>query len=315
MKYIIFLIIFLIILYNYYIFINENYEDNEDKNTFYIKWINDNQHLVKIYGKEYLYMLTYPKFSYISKLPDDIEIYPDYKLSHPIKITLNKGDSLFIPAGWWHYITSYDRNIAVNTWYIPYNKNVSNIEWRKNIKYDHIINIDNHKLNSNTFLEYVKKSQPILIKKSHDDWNAMKTWDSNDYLINCLKNTKVYFFKFPKSNFWNNSWRKSNPNNINSGTFEKFINLSLYDSNHFYYLARNYDIAVRLKDDFSNFKFTNDMELALSNIWMNYGSINCPLHYDMFDNILSQIDGYKEIYLYPPSDDKYLYVDNTKINL
>ena len=31
--------------------------------------------------------------------------------------------------------------------------------------------------------------------------------------------------------------------------------------------------------------------------------------YDQFDNILCQIDGYKEILLFPPSEDKYLHLD------
>ena len=78
-------------------------------------------------------------------------------------------------------------------------------------------------------------------------------------------------------------------------------------------MARNYEVTKILNKDYNNFDFTTNMELALTNFWFNYGYINCPLHYDMFDNILTQIDGYKEIYLFSPSDDKYLYLDDNKL--
>lgn len=83
----------------------------------------------------------------------------------------------------------------------------------------------------------------------------------------------------------------------------------MHDNKNIYYLARNYDIAKILQNDYKNIDFTNNLEHALTNVWINYGSINSPLHYDMFDNILTQIDGTKEIYLFAPSDDRYLYED------
>lgn len=38
--------------------------------------------------------------------------------THPIDITLEAGDSLYLPAGWWHHVRQSSRcTIALNWWY------------------------------------------------------------------------------------------------------------------------------------------------------------------------------------------------------
>ncbi|CAL1700608.1 unnamed protein product [Somion occarium] len=37
--------------------------------------------------------------------------------AHPIHITVNAGESLYLPAGWWHYVQQSGVTIAVNYWY------------------------------------------------------------------------------------------------------------------------------------------------------------------------------------------------------
>lgn len=37
--------------------------------------------------------------------------------AHPIEITVDAGESLYLPAGWWHYVRQSDITIAVNYWY------------------------------------------------------------------------------------------------------------------------------------------------------------------------------------------------------
>ena len=37
--------------------------------------------------------------------------------AHPITITVNAGESLYLPAGWWHYVRQTGVTIAVNYWY------------------------------------------------------------------------------------------------------------------------------------------------------------------------------------------------------
>ncbi|KAI0092650.1 Clavaminate synthase-like protein [Irpex rosettiformis] len=37
--------------------------------------------------------------------------------AHPITITVQAGQSLYLPAGWWHYVRQTEMTIAVNYWY------------------------------------------------------------------------------------------------------------------------------------------------------------------------------------------------------
>ncbi|KAI0638359.1 Clavaminate synthase-like protein [Trametes polyzona] len=37
--------------------------------------------------------------------------------AHPIHITVNAGETLYLPAGWWHYVRQRGFTVAVNYWY------------------------------------------------------------------------------------------------------------------------------------------------------------------------------------------------------
>lgn len=37
--------------------------------------------------------------------------------AHPIDITVRAGETLYLPAGWWHYVRQSEITIAVNYWY------------------------------------------------------------------------------------------------------------------------------------------------------------------------------------------------------
>jgi jumonji domain-containing protein 7 len=41
-------------------------------------------------------------------LPDSIE---------PIQVTLRKGETLYLPVGWWHFVKQSGLTIALNWWY------------------------------------------------------------------------------------------------------------------------------------------------------------------------------------------------------
>ncbi len=47
--------------------------------------------------------------------PTDTDSLPSE--AHPIYITVNAGESLYLPAGWWHYVRQSEMTIAVNYWY------------------------------------------------------------------------------------------------------------------------------------------------------------------------------------------------------
>lgn len=48
----------------------------------------------------------------------DLTQFPEFKNSRPYKVALEPGDILFIPAGWWHEVSSLDQCISYNYWWL-----------------------------------------------------------------------------------------------------------------------------------------------------------------------------------------------------
>ncbi|MFG6105536.1 cupin-like domain-containing protein [Leptothoe sp. EHU-05/26/07-4] len=73
---------------------------------------------------------------YSKVYPDnpDLKVFPKFKMAmpHRIDITLQPGEMLFIPAGWWHEITSVGHGMvcSINRWWnVPLSRTFSN--WSK----------------------------------------------------------------------------------------------------------------------------------------------------------------------------------------
>lgn len=59
-------------------------------------------------------------FSMVSSLSEtflDLKTYPLVKNTTPIEFTLNPGEALYIPAGWWHELSYLEESISTNYWY------------------------------------------------------------------------------------------------------------------------------------------------------------------------------------------------------
>jgi Cupin-like domain len=55
--------------------------------------------------------------SHVDPSAPDLEAFPDYRPGEAVEAALDAGDALFIPALWWHQITSDGVSISVNVWY------------------------------------------------------------------------------------------------------------------------------------------------------------------------------------------------------
>ena len=53
----------------------------------------------------------------IDPLNPDLETYPDFQNTHPVRITLKAGDVLYLPSLWFHHLRQSHGCIAVNFWY------------------------------------------------------------------------------------------------------------------------------------------------------------------------------------------------------
>ncbi|MBU2904274.1 cupin-like domain-containing protein [Arenibacter algicola] len=109
-----------------------------------LHWDSVNNMLAQLKGRK-LVLLASPKFQkemYISKKFDlgstfsqvdinnlDENLFPKFKDVKFYQYTLEPGDVLFIPVGWWHYVKSLDVSISVNNFgYLPIDMLTTNIK-------------------------------------------------------------------------------------------------------------------------------------------------------------------------------------------
>ena len=64
-------------------------------------------------------------FSAVNPLRPDLKTFPLFAGATPASCTLEAGDMLYLPGGWFHHVTSYDLNLAINFWanYVPDRRN------------------------------------------------------------------------------------------------------------------------------------------------------------------------------------------------
>ncbi|WP_164719166.1 MULTISPECIES: cupin-like domain-containing protein [Bradyrhizobium] len=63
----------------------------------------------------------HPKYRHFSRLNlrlPDLDRFPRLLNARPFECVLCRGDILYIPEGWWHYLRSHGLNVAVNWWWI-----------------------------------------------------------------------------------------------------------------------------------------------------------------------------------------------------
>jgi jumonji domain-containing protein 7 len=71
------------------------------------------------------YLYPYPDASRMAHVSSvdveapDLERYPLYARARPITFTVRAGELLFLPAFWWHHVTSTSVSISVNQWWSP----------------------------------------------------------------------------------------------------------------------------------------------------------------------------------------------------
>jgi len=44
-------------------------------------------------------------------------LFPSLLFTHPIHLTLNKGECLYIPRNWWHWVKTEEKTFAINYWF------------------------------------------------------------------------------------------------------------------------------------------------------------------------------------------------------
>lgn len=70
----------------------------------------------------YVYDTNYV-YSDVDALNPDYNLHPEFKKAKPIEFTINPGEVLFIPAYWWHCVTSLEPSISVSLTNLNIEKN------------------------------------------------------------------------------------------------------------------------------------------------------------------------------------------------
>jgi len=79
---------------------------------------------------------------------------------------------------------------------------------------------------------------------------------------------------------------------------------------HVAYLAQHalFDQLPRLLEDLKVPEYAECGDLEAVNAWLGTSGTVTPLHHDSYDNLLTQVVGFKYVRLYEPKETKYLYV-------
>lgn len=233
---------------------------------YYTININNLRHLTNSY--------TYAHFSKINSY--NYFLFPSFVLqTHPVRFTLNKGESLYIPKNWWHWIITVEKTTAVNFWFAndQLKTGLNNVP-RK---------INNLYTDDETTQQYHQLVQLIENEEEVCIWNSDKSRDRNKLLKKC--SGKSF------------SQEKQNSRYLMTlhGYGKDVDNINI---KHIKHKMKNVIPTPQILVGTSN---SIDM-----NLWVSGGYHDTGLHYDDNDGILYVLKGKKQITLYPPSDSKHI---------
>lgn len=188
------------------------------------------------------------------------------------------------------------------------------------------------------FTSYLQYSKPVIIKQATETWKAKNKW-TKGFLHTKYGNKTVHIKMSPTKDYEGiesvNLWEKYKsfkipqmvkeklqfpdlvvprpaPVSMNFSAFldftEKVAEGKIQNASAYleYSSIRNY--FPELENDISEMPFINGkMMLRHLNIWLSDGNTVGKLHFDPFDNFLCMIDGTKQVILFEPHHNEYLY--------
>ena len=200
----------------------------------------------------------------------DKKLYKKYYDAEKIEITLKKGEYLFIPSDWFHFVFSedtsgpHDVNLAVNFWYTKSRENSENVKPSTG-KHDITIDLDEY---ANDIVDVSESTCSFFVSNyAHSD-HFFPHID-----MKCESSTVSKFL------------RKRNPcTYIQQNSLKHKVDEPLHTEIH--------------------------GDIMLTNFWLNFGNVNTQLHSDGYDNFLCQVEGSKRVILINPNQRDKLYLYN-----
>lgn len=209
----------------------------------------------------------------VDEFPDP-KIYPRFYKAHRLEFTLEPGDMLWIPSGWYHWVFSEDPdphtglNIAANYWY-------------------------------NTNWDITKEDRGNPIKTTHSIKNYRE-------LLKAFSNKKLLVLRSEKKVFSleHNMWRHGDYLDFECqlATFNEYVE----KKDPCTYLSSLDDPRLLQFDP----KIYDHWKCSAANWWINCGHVSTVLHFDRVDNLFCQLEGKRRIVLFPHSEWSNLYLLN-----
>ncbi|XP_050682162.1 bifunctional peptidase and arginyl-hydroxylase JMJD5 [Leptidea sinapis] len=157
----------------------------------------------------------------------------------------------------------------------------------------------------NFYAHYIKKETPVILDNCIDHWPALSKWKDHKYFLK-LAGFRTVSVEIGKK-YTDSDWTQK------LITIEEFIKNYIYETDGPKgYLAQYqlFDQIPELKADITEPEyccFSETDEPVNVMAWYGPKGTISPLHHDPPKNLLAQVVGEKQIFLFSPKDSEYLY--------
>lgn len=155
------------------------------------------------------------------------------------------------------------------------------------------------------FKNFIMTETPVILENCIDHWPAISKWTDQNYFIN-LAGFRTVSIELG-SKYTDQDWTQK------LMTIQEFIKSHIYEKEGpTGYLAQYqlFDQIPELRDDISEPEyccFSESDEPVDINAWYGPKGTVSPLHHDPKRNLLAQVVGEKQVFLFSPTDSEYLY--------
>jgi hypothetical protein len=156
---------------------------------------------------------------------------------------------------------------------------------------------------------YGSHQRPVIITNSTADWQTNR-W-TKSYLSLKLRDRRVCVNRSVNGIF---------DYNISSGSYcvssmelpvSSALDAIFSKDNHDYYYIQQESITESFPELLADIRrpqlLSSSKTISASNLWLGSRGCKSPLHYDTFENFLTQVKGLKRVILFPPSESPNLY--------
>ena len=239
--------------------------------------------------------VIYYNHSLIDAYPPSIERFPTFNIARSFRMVLTHGDSLFIPAGWWHWVFSDEHCIAISHVVHSHASDgvrmkQTGVSFKEPAIYSptHMIDFKTHSTESVPFMFNDPRLRII----------------SDEVLAHTLQDVNLLLSKTGTFNPVNKS---DNPTmQIVNATYHDFVQLRKLDYHAYIGMSplSKRDFTPYLNRDWT--EYVNRRECPNNvYLWQSHKPTETGLHYDITDNLLKVHSGHKTVLLFPPSETKH----------